>query len=224
MVTANKPYRVLVVDDHAVVRRGIRTLIESHSEIQVCAEASNGHEALKLLDAEKPDMVLLDITMPGMDGVEVTRTIRGVSPSTEVLILSMHSCPKVARAAMQAGANAYVVKSDADQELLDAIQSVRQRRKYLTSQLAGALVDAFVNLESDEESSDDALLASPLSPREIEVLKALAAGDGNKQVAASLGVSTRTVESHRSRIMHKMNFSSLSDLVRFALRRGYIEM
>jgi DNA-binding NarL/FixJ family response regulator len=223
MVTA-KSYRVLVVDDHAVVRRGIRTLIESHPGIQVCAEASNGHEALELLNAEKPDMVLMDITMPGMDGVEVTRAIRSASPTTEVLVLSMHSSAKVARAAMQAGACAYVVKSDAEQELLDAIESVRQHRRYVTSQLSNAVVNAFVNLESNEESTADDRLGLTLSPREVEILKALADGKSNKEIAANLFVSTRTVESHRAHIMHKMNFSNLSDLIRFAARRGFIEM
>jgi DNA-binding NarL/FixJ family response regulator len=223
MVTA-KSYRVLVVDDHAVVRRGIRTLLESHPGIQVCAEASNGHEALEFLNAEKPDMVLMDITMPGMDGVEVTRAIRGVSPTTEVLVLSMHSSAKVVRAAIQAGACAYVVKSDAEQELLDAIESVRQHRRYLTNQLSNAVVNAFVNPEGEKESTEDAQLGSALSRREVEILKELADGKSNKEIAASLFVSTRTVESHRARIMHKMNFSTLSDLIRFAARRGFIEL
>jgi len=223
MITTNKPYRVLVVDDHTVVRRGIRTLIESHAGIQVCAEASNGHEALELLNAEKPDMVLLDITMPGMDGIEVTRAIRSSSPDTEVLVLSMHSSTKIVRAAMQAGACAYIVKSDADQELLDAIENVRQHRKYVTSHLAGAVIDAFVGLKTADEFIEDTSIGLSLSRREVEILEALAAGKSNKEIAASLLISTRTVESHRSRIMHKMNFSSFSDLIRFAVRRGLVE-
>ena len=125
---------------------------------------------------------------------------------------------------MQAGACAYVVKSDAEDELLQAIESVRQHRKYLTSQLSDAVVNAFVNLENDEKSTEDAQLGPALTRREVEILKALADGKSNKEIAASLFVSTRTVESHRARIMHKMNFSSLSDLVRFAARSGFIEL
>jgi len=219
-------YRILLADDHSVFRRGLKTLIESQEGLAVCAEASNGREAVALAKETRPHMAILDITMPDMDGLAATRDIRQSSPATEVLILSMHESERMVLEALRAGACGYVVKSDAEHELLAAIDDVRHHKPHLTGQLAGSMLRAIVNTEKDGETGKLAewpLIDAPLTARQIEIVKLLAGGKSNKEIAASLNVSARTVESHRYQIMHKMNFASLSDLVRFAVRSNLVE-
>src|ERR1700675_2271352 len=167
MNATQKTYRVLVVDDHDVVRRGVRALLESQPGVEVCSEAGTGLEAVDYVKKSKPDLVVLDLTMPDMNGLDAARVIRETSPETEVLILSMHFSEEIAREILRLGARGYLMKSDANTELIAAVQL-------------------------------------------------LAEGKSNKETAAALGVSTRTVESHRNHIMHKISFTSFSDLIRFA--------
>jgi DNA-binding NarL/FixJ family response regulator len=223
---AGKPYRILVVDDHAVVRRGLRALLDSQPGIEVCGEASTGAEAIGHVQKQKPDLVVLDLTLPEMNGLEVTRAVREDSPATDVLVLTMHFSEEIAREVLRSGALGYVLKSDADTELLAAVDHARHHQPFFTSKLALTMAHNFVMGPKDAaistggkhgETSD-----SPLTPREIEVVRLLAEGNSNKQVASALGVSTRTIESHRNHIMHKMNFSSFSDLIRFAVRNRMV--
>ena len=220
-----KPYRVLVADDHAVVRHGLRVLLEAQPGLQVCGEASTGMEAVDYVKKQKPDLLVLDLTMPDMNGLEVMRAIRGESPSTDVLVLTMHFSEELAREMLRCGALGYVLKSDADTELLAAVDHVRHHQPFFTSQLAISMAQNYVRRPGDIRGSgeDGRLPNSPLTPREIEVVKLLAAGKSNKEAASTLDVATRTIESHRNHIMHKMNFASFSELIRFALRTNLVE-
>lgn len=221
-----KPYRVVVADDHAVVRRGLRSLLDAQPGIEVCAEASTGAETLDCVRELKPDLLVLDITMPEIGGLEVTRTVREQCPCTTVLVLTMHYSEELARDILRAGALGYVLKSDADADLLAAIDHLRHNQPFYTSALALTMAHTFVHGQSDfpQVSGDKLLSGSPLTNREVDVIQLLAEGKSNKEVALELGVSTRTVESHRTHIMHKMNFRNFSELVRFAVRNNLIEL
>jgi len=225
-LVAAKNYRILVADDHAVVRRGLRALLEAQPGIEVCGEASTGTETLETVKKTKPDLVVLDLTMPEMNGLDVTRAVREQSPSTSVLVLTMHFSEELAREVLRAGAMAYVLKSDADSELLAAIDHVRHNQPFFTSALAVSMAHTFVHGpgESQGSAEERPLPGAPLTNREVEVIQLLAEGKSNKEAAVELGVSTRTVESHRNHIMHKMNFRSFSELVRFAVRNNLIEL
>jgi DNA-binding NarL/FixJ family response regulator len=217
-----RPYRILIADDHTIVRRGFRALIASQPGVEVCCEASTGLETMRQARKEMPDLVVLDLTMPEMNGLDVTRAIREECPETNVLILTIHFSEELARQVFRAGALGYVLKSDAESDLLAAIDHIRHRQPFFTSQLAASMMQSFVqNNKEAVARSEDRL---PLTPREIEVVQLLASGNSNKAVADALSVSTRTVESHRNHIMHKMNFGSFSELVRFAVRHNLIEL
>ena len=222
MTAKNGAYKVLIVDDHSVVRHGLRSLLEAEAGIEVCCEASNGKEALDKVKQMTPDMAILDLTMPEMNGLDAARAIREASPNTQILVLSMHFSEEIAREVLRCGARGYILKSDANTELLIALERVRSGEVYFTSQLAATIAQTFVDVE-DEDSDQSPLPGTPLTAREVEIVELLAEGKTNKEVATALGVSTRTVESHREHIMHKMNFQSLADLVRFAIRHNLVE-
>lgn len=217
----SKAYRILIVDDHPVVRLGLRALLSSQPGVEVCGEATTGPEAIEETKKLKADLVILDLTLPDKNGLEVLEEVRKDSPDTEVLVLTMHFSEDVAREALRMGAIGYVLKSDADAELLAAIDNARHHQPFFTSQLALTMAQNFI---SPQAGSGDDPGADALTPRELQVIQLLAAGKSNKQVAAELKVSTRTVESHRHHIMRKMNFTSFSDLVRFAVRNNLVEL
>jgi len=204
-----KSYRVLVADDHPVVRHGVRVLLESQPGVQVCGEASTGMEAVDYVKKEKPDLLVLDLTLPDMNGLEVMRAIRDESPSTDVLVLTMHSSEELAQEVLRCGALGYVLKSDADTEFLAALDNVRHRQPFFTNRLTISMANG-------------ALPNSSLTPREVQVVQLLAEGRSNKEVASTLGVSTRTIDSHRNHIMHKMKFASFVELIRFAIHTNLI--
>lgn len=215
-----KAYRILIADDHAIVRRGLRNLLADQPGIDICGEATTGTETVNCVRRLKPNLVILDLTMPEINGLEAARSIREECPETEVMILSMHFSEDLAREVLRAGAVAYVLKSDADRELLAAVDHVRNRQPFFTGKLASSMMQLFVDGSEATTPSPGAIL----SPRELEVLQLLAEGKSNKQTAATLNVSTRTVESHRHRIMRKMQFDSFSALVRFAVRNRLVEL
>ncbi len=217
-----KKYRILVADDHSIVRRGVRALIESQPGLEVCAEAANGAEAMHQVAKQRPDLVVLDLTMPEKNGLEVTRLIREESPNTDVLILTMHFSEEVAREVLRCGARGYLLKSDADVELLTAVRHIQHHKPFFTGKLATTMAESFVR-DTGGRSDNSNNNQAPLSARELEVVQLLASGKSNKQAAAMIGVSTRTVESHRNHIMRKMNFASFSDLIRFAIRNNLIQ-
>jgi DNA-binding NarL/FixJ family response regulator len=221
-----KPFSILIADDHAVVRRGLCKILRSQPGIAVCWEASNGLEALDQASKAKPDLAILDLTMPVMDGIESTRRIREASPETEVLILTMHLTEEFARTALAAGARGYVLKSDADEQLVEAVQFMREHKAYFTGELQRSMAQLFSSGPHEESRNDERgreRADSLLTSREVEIVRLLAAGGSNKEVASALGISTRTVESHRNRVMRKMGFTSFSALVRFAVRSNLVD-
>jgi DNA-binding NarL/FixJ family response regulator len=224
LLPKSKPYRILVVDDHPVVRRGIRAILEMQPDIE-WIEASNGSEAIEMAKTMKPDLALIDLTMPEMNGLEVTAAIREQVPETEVIVLSMHFSEELAREVLRCGALGYVLKSDADEELLAAVDHARRHQPFFTTRLAMTMAHNFMAGRAGEVVLDEnGQPTSPLTERETQVVQLLAEGKSNKEVAAALGVSTRTVESHRNHIMHKMNFTSFSDLIKFAVRNNLVEL
>ena len=216
-----KSYRVLVADDHAIVRHGVRLLLESQPGIEVCWEASTGVEALDVVKRDKPDLLVLDLTMPEMDGLEAVREVRDISPGTAVIVLTMHFSEELAREVLRCGALGYVLKSDAESDLLAAVDHVRHNQPFFTTQLTVSMAQSYMRRPGDVGAPEEG--GSGLTARKTEVVQLLAEGKSNKEVAAALGVSTRTIESHRNHIMHHMGFASFSDMVRFAIRNNLIE-
>ena len=219
-----KPYRILIVDDHPIVRRGIRAVLATQPGID-WMEASSGPEAVEIAKTMKPDLALVDLTLPEMNGLEVTAAIREQAPDTQVMILSMHFSEELAREVLRAGALGYVLKSDADEELVAAVEHARRHQPFFTTRLAVTMAHNFLSGHPAEVTLDEN--GQPtflLTERETQVVQLLAEGKANKEVASILGVSVRTVESHRNHIMRKMNFTSFSDLVKFAVRNNLVDL
>jgi len=213
------PVRILIADDHQVVRTGLRALLESRSGCQVCAEAANGREAVEKAGQLKPDVAVLDIGMPLLNGVEATRQIRKLSPQTEVLILTMHDSEVLVQEVLEAGANGYILKDDADRNLVAAVDALRRHNPYLSSRVSEAASSAV----GSDGSSFSRSSRSRLTPREREILQLLAEGKSNKEVASFLGISVKTAETHRANIMLKLDFHSITELVRYAVRNKIIQ-
>jgi len=208
--------RVVVVDDHAVVRSGLRLLLEREPGITAVDEAATADEAVFRVIEHKPDVLLIDVTMPGMSGIEAIPKLREASPDTKVLVLSMHDDPRYVRDAFAAGASGYVLKEAADSEVVAAIREVANGGSYVNPALGARMVAAGAK-EAAEAESD------PLSEREHEVLRLLALGHTNQEIAKTLYISVRTAETHRAHIMRKLGLSSRAELVRYALARQIIE-
>jgi two-component system, NarL family, response regulator NreC len=206
------PVRVLLVDDHAVLRGGLRLLLDAEADITVVGEAATAEEALRGLARTAPDVVLLDLLMPGMGGLEGAERIRERLPATRIVVLSMHDSPEDIRRAFLSGADGYVVKTAADEELIRAIRTVGRGGRYLHPSLGAELAGRRENNGPVEA----------LSPREREVLRLLALGHTNQEVAAQLVVSVRTVESHRAHVMGKLSATTRAELVRHALDAGLL--
>lgn len=215
------PVRILVADDHQVVRTGLRALLESKTGWQVCAEASNGREAVEKAGELKPDVAVLDIGMPLLNGVEATRQIRKLSPQTEILILTMHDSDQLVQEVLAAGAHGYILKDDADRNLIAAVDALRRHKPYLSSRVSEAASNAANPSEDGPVSGHSS--RSRLTPREREIVQLLAEGKSNKEIAGYLGISVKTAETHRANIMLKLDFHSLADLVRYAVRNNIIQ-
>ena len=211
------PLCILVADDHQVVRTGLRTLLESKAGWQVCAEAANGREAVQKAGELQPDVAVLDIGMPLLNGMEATRQIRKVSPKTEILILTMHDSELMIQGVLDAGAHGYILKDDADRNLLAAVDSLRRHKPYLSSRVSASAAKAQPNTDGVERP------ARRLTPREREIVQLLAEGKSNKEIAAYLNISVKTAETHRANIMLKMNFHSVTELVRYAVKNRIIQ-
>lgn len=211
----------MIADDHEVVRRGIRTLLSSRPGWIVCAEATNGRAAIALAAQHRPDITVMDISMPEMNGLEATRKIRKILPKTEVLILSVHYSDQLLREVVDTGARGYVLKSDASTDLLTAVEALANRRPFFTSGAAQILVDGVRNPGSTTKSS--ILIRKILSAREREVVQLLAEGKSSKEVALTLGISVKTAETHRAHIMYKLEIHSVTELVRYAVKNKMIE-
>lgn len=211
--------RILIADDHEVVRRGIRSLLDGMRGIEVCGEARDGREAVEQASKLKPDVVVLDIAMPGMNGLEATREILKALPRTEVLILTVHESEQLVREVLRAGARGYVLKSDVGQFLVASIESVSAHRPYFTSRVSELVFSGYLR----GDLVDAAAAGDALTPREGQVLHLIAEGKTNKEIAAALGIGAKTVETHRTSIMAKKDLHSVADLVRYAIRNGLVD-
>ncbi len=209
--------KVLLADDHILVRQGMRALLESRGEISVIAEASDGLETIQLAEKIKPDVTILDIMMPGLNGLEVTRQI---SKITKILIVSMHANEAYVLEALWNGAYGYVLKDSTADELIEAVMAVAMGRKYLSSPLSERAIDVYT--KKTEATSFDPY--DSLTNREREVLQLMAEGLGNQEISARLSISPRTVEIHKSNVLHKLNLNSQTEIVRYALKRGILPM
>lgn len=217
---ASRAYRILIADDHSVVRKGLRILL-TQPGVEICGEATTGPETIQLAKENKPNLVILDLAMPGMNGLEAAKVLREECPETDVMVLTMHLSDELAREALKAGVKAYVLKSDADTDLLAAVDHARHKQPFFTGQLATSMMHTFMVDSAAANGVGEGGIT--LTARELEVVQLLAEGKSNKQVAATLQVSIRTVESHRNHINHKMGFGSFSDMVRFAVRNNLVE-
>jgi DNA-binding NarL/FixJ family response regulator len=215
------PLRILVADDHHVVRTGLRALLESKSGWEVCAEAANGREAVEKAIALKPDVAVLDIGMPLLNGVEATRQIHKLSPKTEILILTMHDSDLLVQEVLEAGARGYILKDDADRNLLAAVDALRRHKPFLSSRVSDVASKAGPAVGDGQVRERS--YRNRLTPREREILQLLAEGKTNKEVAGLLGISVKTAETHRANIMLKLDFHSVTDLVRYAVRNKIIQ-
>lgn len=209
------PIQVLIADDHAVVRSGLRLLLDAHEDIEVVGEAGSGEEAIKTARSTEPDVVLMDVVMPGMNGLEATKALHRVLPDIKVLVLSMQDDPQYVHEAFSAGASGYVLKEAADKEVVAAIRDVANGGRYVHPALGARLVAAEAEAKAKAE-------ADPLSEREREVLRLLALGHTNQEIAKMLYISVRTAETHRSHIMQKLRLSTRAELVRYALDEGLL--
>ena len=211
-------YRIVLADDHVMFRQGIKNILEKKKEFEVIGETGDGFHLLDLLEDVTPDLVILDISMPGLRGIEAARQIKKGFPGVKVLILSMHRDKQYIRSAISAGAEGYLLKEDADTELFAAIEKLRQGGRYLSPLLHGELTDELFKVEQKEEAMQQ---DETLTIREREVLKLIAEGISNKEIGDRLFISVRTVENHRANIMRKLNIKSTANLIKYAIHKGY---
>ena len=213
--------RILLADDHDLMREGIRSMLESHANFEVCAEAKDGIEATEKAVEYRPDVVILDVTMPKMNGLEASRRITKQLPETQVLIFTIHDSEDMVRETLDAGAHGYVLKSEAPTHLAAAVEAVAQRDLYFSSGISNFVIDSLIN--SGSGSTEGSIQEIPLTAREIEVLRLLARGNSNKEIATTLFISVRTVETHRRTIHKKLKLNSVAELVRYAIRLRLIK-
>lgn len=213
-------YNVVLADDHLMFRQGMKKIIKEIDDLKIVGEASDGHELLSLMKKLSPHMVILDISMPNIRGIEATREIKKIHPEIKVVILTMHNNMEYLTHAVAAGAEGYVLKQDAGTELLSAIETVRGGGVYISPIFSVGLIDVFVKKCRGYEI----LPFGSLTTRQREVIKLIAEGKTNKEIAELLFISTRTVEKHRAKIMEKLNLKGTADLIKYAIRKKYTSL
>lgn len=209
--------RILIVDDHRLLRAGLKTLLNSDPNLEVVGEATNGEEALNVVQQTQPDVVLMDLAMTGMDGLEATRRLVQIQPNIRVLIMTMHEDSELMKECVRAGAKGYIIKRAAESELVDAIYAVQRDVIYIHPSLMQSLISPAPKLGMQATRE-----AEPLSAREIEVLQFIVKGYTNRQISEALSISVRTVETHRSNVMDKLDLHSRVELVRYATEHGLV--
>jgi DNA-binding NarL/FixJ family response regulator len=214
-----KKLRVLLVDDHALVRAGIRALLERGELVEVVGEAGDGHEALDLIEKLRPEVVLLDLAMPGASGFEVLKTTSEKFPEVHVIVLTVHEGEEYAFQALRAGAAGYLPKSAASSELILALEHVKGGKKYLSP-----TIEQKATFESGRNTSEGLAPMSELTPRQLEVLTLIAEGHSTKDIARALNISVKTVETHRAQLMDRLNIHDVASLVRYAIRMGLVSI
>lgn len=216
-------FRILLADDHEVVRRGLCALLRAQPDWEVCGEASNGREAVEKALKLKPEVVILDVGMPSLNGLEATRQILKSSPQTKVLILTLHDSDQVVQEVLNAGARGFLLKSDAARDLVAAVEALRRDKIYFTPRVASMVLDGYLRRNTPGAEAE-AATRSRLTPREREIVQLLAEGKSSKEVAVVLGLSVKTAETHRSNIMRKLELHSVSDLVLYAVRNNIVHV
>lgn len=215
------PFKILLADDHVMFRRGVRSLIQKMENVEVVGEAGDGLELLRLLKDVHPHLVIMDISMPNLRGLEATREIKILNPEIKVLILSMHKDREYLYHALTAGAEGYLLKEDADEELISAIETLRRGGTFisplLSTQIADIFVDKFQNRGEPRMAPEE-----PLTIREREIVKLIAEGKSSKEIGELLFISSRTVQHHRANIMRKLNLKKTADLIKYAIQKGYV--
>ena len=207
--------RILIADDHAVVRSGLRTILDAQSNLEVVAEAADGKEAVHKAIETKPDIAVIDYSLPLINGIEVTRQIRAQLPKTEVLIFTMHDNESLIQDVMKVGARGYLLKSDAGRDLISAIEALAVHKPFFTTKVSETLLESYVTAAK--------AIRSTLTNREVGIVQMIAEGHTNKHIARLLNISLKTVETHRASVMRKLNLSSSADLVRYAIRNNLVE-
>jgi DNA-binding NarL/FixJ family response regulator len=207
----------MLADDHAVVRRGLRTLIEGVPGWEVCAEAADGNETVTLAAETKPDILIMDLSMPGLGGVDATLQIRKVLPQIEVLILTMHESDRLAGQALRAGARGYLLKGESEDKLMEALEALSRHQPYFSPSVSETLLQGYLHSEPTHDLKQ-------LTPRERQIVKLVAEGKSNKVIASVLNLSIKTVETHRSAAMHKVGAKSAADLTLYAARNDLVQL
>ncbi len=213
--------RVLVVDDHVVVRQGLRALLETRPGCVVCGEAATGREALRKAQKLKPDIMILDIGIPGLSGLEVARRLRNAKLGTQILVLTVHESEDLISEVLKVGVRGFMLKSDAGRDLITAMEALSQHKPYFTSKVARMVLEGY--LRRARPASVARSPRSRLSSREREIVQLLAEGKSNKEISSRLNISVKTVETHRSNLMHKLDLHSMGELTRYAVRNRIIE-
>ena len=211
--------RILIADDHDIVRRGLRAFLSSRPGWEVCAEAATGREAIAMAELHRPDIVVMDIAMPELNGLEAARQIRRIVPKPEIVFLSVYYTDELVREVLATGAHSYILKSDADKELFLAVEALANGRSFFTSRAEQIIIDD----AHKKGSATQPLVRKRLTLRQQEIVQKLVEGKSSKEVAEALGISVKTAETHRANIMRKLDLHSVSELVRYAIRNHMLE-
>jgi two-component system nitrate/nitrite response regulator NarL len=218
-----KTTKILIVDDHEVVRDGLRNILTSLDTISIAGEAGNGEDAVKMYASLKPDLVIMDISMPGMNGIEATRVIKEKDPDARILILTMHDNQEYLNQIIRSGAKGFILKNTDKEELLDAVRTVASGDNFFSKDISKLIIDNYIRTAKETEKSDG-YKEVPLTKREIEILKLIASGYSNQEIANILYISYNTVDTHRKNIMHKLSIKNTAGLVRYAIEKGLISL
>jgi DNA-binding NarL/FixJ family response regulator len=216
------PFRILLADDHEVVRAGLRALLEEQSGWEVVAEAVDGRDAVEKATKLKPDVVVIDIAMPSLNGLEAVRQIVKTVPNTKVLVLTMYDSDPLIQQVLQAGARGYLLKSDAGRDLVSAIDALRRNKTFFTPKVSQMVLEGYLDKSPKEKETEEEPESLRLTSRQREIVQLLAEGKSSKEVAAVLGLSVKTAETHRANIMRKLDCHSVTELVRYAIRNHII--
>lgn len=218
-----KTTKILIVDDHEVVRDGLKNILTSLDNITIAGEAGNGDEAVKMYSTLKPDLVIMDISMPGMNGIEATRIIKEKDPDARILILTMHDNQEYLNQIIRSGAKGFILKNTDKEELLEAVKTVSAGENFFSKDISKLIIDNYIRTAKDTEKNDG-YKEVPLTKREIEILKLIASGYSNQEIANILYISYNTVDTHRKNIMHKLTIKNTAGLVRYAIEKGLISL
>ncbi len=218
-----KNIKILIVDDHEVVRDGLKNILISLNNVAIAGEAANGEDAISMYDSLKPDLVIMDISMPGMNGIEATRIIKENDPSAKILILTMHDNQEYLNQIIRSGAKGFVLKNTDKEELLDAVKTVAGGENFFSKDISKLIIENYIR-SAKETDKNEGYKEVPLTKREIEILKYIAEGNSNQEIANKLYISYNTVDTHRKNIMHKLSIKNTAGLVRYAIEKGLIAL